>query len=139
MTWTGKYKLGGIAWARVGKYNLGIRAEYKLGARAGGWKYKYPCFYKVVQVLQSVTVVTKWDVSYDETRNQKSWKCCGIYYKNMFDINRETNERNGVETIIDSNGILWLNERHAKDGLNHKKFGWLQENIFQIMENIDIN
>ena len=41
----------------------------------------------------------------------------------MVDINRDTNERNGVETIIDSNGILWLNERHAKDGLNHEKFG----------------
>ena len=39
----------------------------------------------------------------------------------MVDISRETNERNGVETIIDSNGILWLNERHAKDGLNHEK------------------
>ena len=27
LTWTGKYKLGAIAGARVGKYNLGTRAS----------------------------------------------------------------------------------------------------------------
>ena len=27
LTWTGKYKLGAIAGARVGKYNLGIRTS----------------------------------------------------------------------------------------------------------------
>ena len=45
MTWTGKYKLGAIAEARVGKYNIGTRAgkdkvsvrvsKHKLAARAG--------------------------------------------------------------------------------------------------------
>ena len=31
----------------------------------------------------------------------------------MVDISRKTYERNGVETI-DSDGILWLNEKHRK-------------------------
>ena len=48
LTWTGKYKLGAIAKARVGIYNLGIRTgkckvlarvdKHKLGARAGKYK-----------------------------------------------------------------------------------------------------
>ena len=29
-------------------------------------------------------------------------------------------ERNGVETIEDSDGILWLNEKHIKEGLDNK-------------------
>ena len=42
----------------------------------------------------------------------------------MVDISRETYESNGVETIVDSNGILWLNERHIKDRLDHKNL-WM--------------
>ena len=48
LTWTGKYKLGAIAKARVGIHNLGIRTgkckvlarvdKHKLGARAGKYK-----------------------------------------------------------------------------------------------------
>ena len=29
-------------------------------------------------------------------------------------------ERNGVETIVDNDGILWLNEKHIEEGLYHK-------------------
>ena len=29
-------------------------------------------------------------------------------------------ERNGVETIVDSDGILRLNKKHIEEGLNHK-------------------
>ena len=32
----------------------------------------------------------------------------------MFDIIREKLERNGVETIVDSDGIMWLNEKHLE-------------------------
>ena len=42
----------------------------------------------------------------------------------MVDINRKTYKRNGVETIVDSNGILWVNEKHIEEGLDHKNL-WL--------------
>ena len=29
-------------------------------------------------------------------------------------------ERNDIETIIDNDGILWLNEKHIQEGLDHK-------------------
>ena len=38
----------------------------------------------------------------------------------MVDISRETYERYGVETILDSDGILWLNGKHKEEGLDHK-------------------
>ena len=31
-------------------------------------------------------------------------------------------ERNGIETIADNDGIMWLNEKHLEEGLDHKKF-----------------
>ena len=37
----------------------------------------------------------------------------------MVDISRRTYERNGIKTIADNNGILWLNETH-KEGLDHQ-------------------
>ena len=38
----------------------------------------------------------------------------------MADISRKTHERNGIETIVDNDGILWLNENHIDEGLGHK-------------------
>ena len=38
----------------------------------------------------------------------------------MIDISRKTYERNGIETIIDNDGILWSNEKHLEEGLDHK-------------------
>ena len=32
----------------------------------------------------------------------------------MVDISRETFERNGIETIVDNDGILWLNEKNIE-------------------------
>ena len=32
----------------------------------------------------------------------------------MVDINRKTYERNGIETIVDNDGISWLNEKHIE-------------------------
>ena len=37
----------------------------------------------------------------------------------MVDINRKKCERNGVETMVDSDGIFWLNEKHT-EGLDDK-------------------
>ena len=37
----------------------------------------------------------------------------------MVDISRKMYERNGIETIADNDGILWLNEKHI-EGLDYK-------------------
>ena len=39
----------------------------------------------------------------------------------MVDISRKTYERNGTETIVDNDGIFWLNEKHIEEGLDHKR------------------
>ena len=38
----------------------------------------------------------------------------------MIDISREPYERNGIGTIVDSDGVLCLNEKHVEQGLDHK-------------------
>ena len=38
----------------------------------------------------------------------------------MIDKSRKTYERNGIETIADNDGILWLNEKLIEQGLNHE-------------------
>ena len=40
----------------------------------------------------------------------------------MVDISRRTFERNGKEKIVDNDGILWLNEKHLEEKLDHKRF-----------------
>ena len=37
----------------------------------------------------------------------------------MTDISRKTNERNDIETLVDHDGIFWLNEKHIEEGLDH--------------------
>ena len=37
----------------------------------------------------------------------------------MVDISRKTYQSNGINIIVDSDGILWLNEKHT-EGLDHK-------------------
>ena len=32
----------------------------------------------------------------------------------MVDISRKMYERNGIETIVDNDGTLWLNEKHRR-------------------------
>ena len=44
-------------------------------------------------------------------RGKKSWNFSGIHYTKMVDISRKTYERRGIETIVDNDGILWLNEK----------------------------
>ena len=38
----------------------------------------------------------------------------------MVDISRKTYEKNGIETIVDNDGLLWLNEKNIEEGLDHK-------------------
>ena len=45
----------------------------------------------------------------------------------MVDISRKNSERNGIRTIVSNDGKMWLNEKHIKERLGHKKN--LQENI----------
>ena len=33
----------------------------------------------------------------------------------MTDISKTTYERNGIETIVDNDGILWLSEKHIEE------------------------
>ena len=40
----------------------------------------------------------------------------------MADIRRKAYQRNGVETIADSDGRLWLNEKHTEEGLDYKNW-----------------
>ena len=46
----------------------------------------------------------------------------------MVDISRKKYERNGIETIIDNDGTLWLNENHIEEGLDNEN---LQEIIIR--------
>ena len=43
----------------------------------------------------------------------------------MVDISKNTYEINGIETIIYDDGILWLNEKHTEEGLDHKNLGYI--------------
>ena len=38
----------------------------------------------------------------------------------MVDISTKTYERNGIETIVNNDGILWLRVKHIEEGLDHK-------------------
>ena len=39
----------------------------------------------------------------------------------MVNTSRKTYERSGIETIVGNDGILWLNEKHTEEGLDHRK------------------
>ena len=39
----------------------------------------------------------------------------------MVDVSRKTYERKGIETIVDNDGIPWLNEKNLEEGLYYKK------------------
>ena len=39
----------------------------------------------------------------------------------MVDVSsRKTYEKNGLKTIVDNEGILWLHEKYIEEGLDHK-------------------
>ena len=58
-------------------------------------------------------VLREYSEMKEETKNPKK-NFCGIRYINMVDISRKTYERNDIETIVDNDGILWLNEKHRR-------------------------
>ena len=37
----------------------------------------------------------------------------------MFDISIKTYKSNDIETIVDRDGILWINEKYIKERLDH--------------------
>ena len=47
----------------------------------------------------------------------------------MADISKEKYGKNGIETIVDNDGILWLNERHIEEGLDYKNLRETQYHI----------
>ena len=38
----------------------------------------------------------------------------------MVDISSKTYKRNAIEISVDNDEILWLNEKHTEEGLDHK-------------------
>ena len=44
-------------------------------------------------------------------KKKKSWNLYVLYYIKIVHICRATYERNGIETIVDNDGILWLIEK----------------------------
>ena len=56
----------------------------------------------------------------------------------MVDISRKAFERNDTETIVNNDGILWLNEKHIEEGLDNKNLREITIKIRNI-ENIDMN
>ena len=55
---------------------------------------------------------------------KKFWNFPGICFINMVGINRKTYKTNDLETVVDSDGIFWLTEKHIEEVLDHKKV-WL--------------
>ena len=48
------------------------------------------------------------------------WNFCEIQCIKMVDISSKTYKRNAIEISVDNDGILWLNEKHTEEGLDHK-------------------
>ena len=48
-------------------------------------------------------------------------------------------ERNGVEAIVDNEGILWLNEKHIEEELDHKNLREITIKYLSDHRQIDMN
>ena len=57
----------------------------------------------------------------------------------MVNINRMMYERNNIETIVNNDGILWLNGERIEEGLDHRNLREIHQNIIQITDNPDMN
>ena len=55
----------------------------------------------------------------------------------MVDVSSKTYEKNCVETILDNDGILWLDEKHIRR-IIYKNLQMTIGNIFQTIEKIDV-
>ena len=62
-----------------------------------------------------------------------------MYYINIFHIRRIKYKRNGIETIVNNDRILWLHEKHPEEGLDHQQLQEVTKNIIQTIESIDMN
>ena len=56
----------------------------------------------------------------------------------MVDVSSKTYEKNCVATILDNDGILWLDEKHRRR-IRYKNLQMTIGNIFQTIEKIDVN
>ena len=67
-------------------------------------------------------------VSVNNVIKENNWikedtnKFCDKHYKNMVRISRKTYKRNDIETIVDKDGILRLNEKYTEERLDHKNW-----------------
>ena len=57
----------------------------------------------------------------------------------MVNITKETYENNDIETIVDSIGKLWLNEKNIEEKLGHKIYQPLQTNTIKNIKYADMN
>ena len=57
----------------------------------------------------------------------------------MVNITKETYENNDIETIVDSIGKLWLNEKNVEEKLGHKIYQPLQTNTIKNIKYADMN
>ena len=96
-----------------------------------------------IQVLVSKALIDLY-INHDELFSVKKKKSkiqkllWNILYKNGY-ISRERYERDRVEIIVDSDGILWLNEKHIEEKLDQKQLWMTTENIFQTIVNLNMN
>ena len=52
----------------------------------------------------------------------------------MLNIDKETYKNNCIEAIVDSNDILWLNEKHIKEKLGYKKLPAITNKYDQVFK-----
>ena len=57
----------------------------------------------------------------------------------MVDITRKNYERNCIETKVDNDGILWLNDKHIEEGIRHKNLQETTKKYGLNKKNIDMN
>ena len=57
----------------------------------------------------------------------------------MVKISRKTYERNDIEIIVDNDEILWLNEKHIEEGLDHQNLREIAAKYLSGPENINMN
>ena len=75
----------------------------------------------------------------NEKLNQKFGNFCGIHLANVPDISRKTYEWNDIEKTVDRHEILWLNEKHYKEGLDQKNLQEITKKYNSNHKNIDMN
>ena len=57
----------------------------------------------------------------------------------MTDIDKETFNNNNIESIVDSIGTLWLNEKDTEKELGHKNLRAITNKYDQVPKSADMN